>query len=140
MSADEFDPDIERLFARAPHLPDAALFTARVEQRLQKGSHVRFVALGLAGVVGGVVAVRETMSVNLGLSGGGGGVVAGDALGQGIRSTSLGVQSTVQGGLDQFGLGHLELGSMGGMQLFWIVAGALIALAAAGVMRLSQEI
>jgi hypothetical protein len=29
---------------------------------------------------------------------------------------------------------------MGGMQLFWIAAGALIALAAAGVMRLSQEV
>lgn len=136
MSADEFDPEIERLFARAPHMPDAALFTARVEQRLQKGSRVRVFALGLAGVTGGVVAVRETMSVNFG---GGDGVVAGDALGQGIRSTSLSVQSTVQGGLDQFGLGSLELGSMGGMQMFWIAAGALIALAAAGVMKLSQE-
>ena len=119
MSADEFDPEIERLFTRSPHLPDAALFTARLEQRLQKGSRVRFFALGLAGVIGGVV--------------------AGDALGQGIRSTSLSVQNTVQGGLDQFGLGGLELGSMGGMQLFWIAAGALIALAAAGVMKLSQE-
>ena len=26
MSADEFDPEIERLFARTPHLADAALF------------------------------------------------------------------------------------------------------------------
>lgn len=136
MSADEFDPEIEGLFARAPHLPDAALFNARVEQRLQKSSQIRVFALGLAGVVGGVVAVRETMSVNLGV---GDGVVAGDALGEGIRSASLSVQSTVQGALDQFGLGGLELGSMGGMQLFWIAAGALIALAAAGVMKLSQD-
>ena len=136
MSADEFDPEIERLFARTPNMPDATLFTAQVEQRLQKGSRVRFFALGLAGVIGGVVAVRETMNVNFG---GGEGVVAGDALGQGIRSTSLSVQSTVQGGLDQLGLGNLELGSMGGMQMFWIAAGALIALAAAGVMKLSQE-
>lgn len=139
MSADEFDPEIERLFARTPHLTDAALFNARVEQRLQKGSRVRVLALGIAGAIGGVVAIRETMSVNLGLTGGDG-VVAGDALGQGIRSTSLGIQSSVQGGLDQFGLGNLELGSLGGMQLFWIAAGALIALAAAGVMKLSQEI
>ena len=138
MSADEFDPQIERLFGRAPQLPDAALFTAQVEQRLQKGSRVRVFALGLAGVIGGVVAVRETMNANIGL-GSGDGVIAGDALGQGIRSTSLSVQSTVQGGLDQFGLGSLELGSMGGMQMFWIAAGALIALAAAGVMKLSQE-
>ena len=137
MSADEFDPEIERLFARTPQMPDAALFTARVEQQLQKGSRVRFLALALAGVIGGAVAVRETMSVNLSA---GDGVVAGNALGQGIRSVSLNTQSAVQTGLDQLGLANLELGSMGGMQLFWIAAGALIAVAAAGVMKLSQEI
>ncbi len=137
MSADEFDPHIERLFSRAPQMPDAALFTARVEQQLQKGSRVRVLALGLAGVIGGVVAVRETMSVNLGA---GDGVVAGNALGQGIRGASLNTQTAVQSGLDQLGLANLELGSMGGMQLFWIAAGALIAVAAAGVMKLSQDI
>jgi hypothetical protein len=137
MSADEFDPEIERLFARSPQLPDAALFTARVEQRLQKGSHVRFLALGLAGVIGGGVAVRETLSVNLTA---GDGVVAGNALGQGIRSASFNTQSAIQTGLDQLGLANLELGSMGGMQMFWIAAGALIAVAAAGVMKLSQEL
>ncbi|MGV8930175.1 MAG: hypothetical protein ACOH1E_10500 [Brevundimonas sp.] len=137
MSADEFDPDIERLFARSPQMPDAALFTARVEQQLQRGSRVRFLALSLAGLIGGGVAVRETMSVNLGASDG---IVAGNALGQGIRSASLSTQAVVQGGLDQLGLANLELGSMGGMQMFWIAAGALIAVAAAGVMRLSQDI
>ncbi|TPW06109.1 MAG: hypothetical protein FD125_383 [bacterium] len=137
MSADEFDPEIERLFARSPQMPDAALFTAQVEQRLQKGSRVRYLTLGLAGLVGGVVAIRETMSVNLGS---GEGVVAGNALGQGIRSASLNTQGAVQMGLDQLGLANLELGSMGGMQLFWIAAGALIAVAAAGVMKLSQDL
>jgi hypothetical protein len=137
MSADEFDPEIERMFARSPQMPDAALFLAQVEQKLQKGSRVRFLALSLAGVIGGVVAVRETMSVNLGA---GDGVVAGHALGQGIRSASLSTQGVIQSGLDQLGLANLELGSMGGMQLFWIAAGALIAVAAAGVMRLTQDI
>ena len=137
MSADEFDPEIERLFGRAPQMPDAALFTAQVEQRLQKGSHFRVLTLGLAGLIGGIVAIRETMSVNLGS---GEGVVAGNALGQGIQSASLNTQSAVQAGLDQLGLANLELGSMGGMQMFWIAAGALIAVAAAGVMKLSQDI
>ena len=89
--------------------------------------------------MGGAVAVRETMQVDLDL-GARDGVVAGDALGQGIQSASLNVQSTIQGALEQLGLANLELGSMGGMQLFWIAAGALIALAAAGVMKLSQEV
>jgi len=139
MSADEFDPDIERLFARAPHMPDAALFTARLEQKLQKGSRVRFLALTLAGLIGGVVAVRETLSVSLDM-GSRDSVVAGAALGNGIQSASLNTQAAVQSGLDQLGLAHLELGSMGGMQLFWIATGALIAVAAAGVMKLSQDV
>jgi hypothetical protein len=139
MSADEFDPFVERLFARTPAMPDAPLFTAKVEQRLQKGSRVRFLALSLAGLIGGAVAVRETMQVDIEL-GAQDGVVAGDALGQGIQSASLSVQNTVQSGLEQVGLANLELGSMGGMQLFWIAAAALIALAAAGVMKLSQEV
>ena len=139
MSADEFDPFVERLFARTPAMPDAPLFTARVEQRLQKGSRIRFLALSLAGVIGGAVAVRETMSLDIDL-GAQDGVVAGDALGQGIQSASLNVQSSVQSGLEQLGLANLELGSMGGMQLFWVAAGALIVLAAAGVMKLSQEV
>ena len=139
MSADEFDPFVERLFARTPAMPDAPLFTARVEQRLQRGSRVRFLALSLAGLVGGAVAVRETMSVDIQL-GSREGVVAGDALGQGIQSASVNVQESIQSALEQLGLANLELGSMGGMQLFWIAAGALIAVAAAGVMKLSQEV
>ncbi len=139
MSADEFDPFVERLFARTPTLPDAPLFTARVEQRLQKGSRIRFLALSLAGLIGGAVAVRETMQVDIDLAAPDG-VVAGDALGQGIQSASLNVQGAVQSMLDQAGLANFELGSMGGMQLFWIAAGALIVVAAAGVMKLSQEV
>ncbi len=139
MSADEFDPFVERLFSRTPAMSDAPLFTARVEQRLQKGSRIRFLALSLAGLIGGAVAVRETMQVDIEL-GSRDGVVAGDALGQGIQSASLNVQGMVQSGLDQVGLANMELGSMGGMQLFWIAAGALIAVAAAGVMKLSQEV
>ncbi|GAA0624857.1 hypothetical protein GCM10009422_21680 [Brevundimonas kwangchunensis] len=136
MSADEFDPDIERLFARTPSMPDAALFTAEVEQRLQKGSAVRSIALALAGVVGGVIAVRETLTVNFNSDG----ASATGALEQGLRTISVNGQNAMQSGLSSAGLGGLDLGAMGGMQMFWIVAGGLIALAAAGVMRLSQEV
>ena len=138
MSADEFDPEIERLFARTPVMSDAALFAAGVEQRLQKGSRVRVLALGAAGLIGGAVAVRESLTVDI--RGDMEGVVAGDALGRGFQSATTNAQTSLQSGLDQLGLGGLDLASMGGMQMFWIAAGALIALAAAGVMRLSQEV
>jgi hypothetical protein len=137
MSVDEFDPEIERLFARTPHMSDAALFTAQVEQRLQKGSSLRFAALSIAALIGGAVAVRETLRVDIGPSDG---VIAGDALGQGLRSMSASGQGALQTSLDSMGLASLDLAAMGGMQTFWIVAGAMIALAAAGIVRLSQEV
>ena len=139
MSADEFDPAIERLFARSPAMPDASLFTARVEQQLQKGSRIRFVVLGLAGVVGGVVAAREMVSINLGSSTEGA-PVATAAMGRGLEAVSFNAQTAIQSALDQAGVGDLAFGSMTGMQLFWVTAGALIAIAAAGVLKLSQEV
>ena len=139
MSSDEFDPMIERLFSRSPQMADATLFAAEVATRLQSSSRVRTVALTVAGLIGGIIAVRETTSVSLNLNDGSS-PVAGRAIGQGVQAASLNVQEAVNSGLTQFGLSDMALGSMGGMQLFWIAAGALIALAAAGVMRLSQEV
>ncbi len=139
MSSDEFDPMIERLFSRSPQMADASLFAAEVETRLQSSSRVRTVALTVAGLIGGIIAVRETTNVSLNLNDGPS-PAAGRAIGQGVQAASLNVQEAVNSGLTQFGLSDMALGSMGGMQLFWIAAGALIALAAAGVMRLSQEV
>ena len=139
MSADEFDPMIERMFARTPHMADAPLFAADVETKLQSSNRVRTLALTFAGVVGGIIAVRESMNVNLRLAESQA-PVAGRVIGQGIQSASLDVQGAVASGLSQMGLADMTLGSMGGMQLFWITAGALIALAAAGVVKLSQEV
>jgi hypothetical protein len=139
MSADEFDPEIERLFARTPPMADAPLFTAQVEKRMEQGSRVRFLALSLAGVVGGAVALREAVTVNLNL-GDGSGVVAGAAVNQGIRAASGQAQGLAQGALEAVGLSGLEVGSLGAMQLFWIAAAALVAVAAAGAMKLAQDV
>ena len=137
MSADEFDPEIERLFARSPQMPDAPLFTAEVERRLVQGSRVRFLTLSLAGVIGGGVALREALSVNVSF---GDGPVAGDAVRQGVQAGAASAQQVAQGTLNALGLSGLEVGSLGSMQLFWIAAAALVAMAAAGAMRLAQDV
>jgi hypothetical protein len=139
MSSDEFDPAIERLFARTPPMADAALFAADVETRLQSSNRVRSLALTAAGLVGGVIAVRESVNLNFTLSDANA-PVAGRALGQGLQTASLDLQGAVASALARSGFADLTLGSMGGMQLFWLAAGALIALAAAAVVTLSQEI
>ncbi len=136
MSSDEFDPMIERLFARTPQMPDATLFAADVEAKLASGSRVRTLALTVAGLVGGCIAVRESLNLDFTLSPAG---ASSRALGQGLQNVSADAGGAIQGFMDQFGLADMSLGSMGGMQLFWIATGALVALAAAGVVRLSQE-
>jgi hypothetical protein len=136
MSADEFDPAIERLFARTPPMPDAALFTADVESRLQRGSRIRYAVLGVAGVVGGAVAAREVLTIRFAPESGEPAAV----VGHGLQAASLNAQTALQGGLDQLGMGSLDLASMGGMQMFWVAAAALIAVASIGLMRLSQEV
>ena len=139
MSADEFDPFVERAFARSPRMPDADLFAARVQAKLASRTKIRTVALSLAGLIGGVIAVRESLTIDIDL-GGAEQPVAGRALGQSLEAASMNAQSAVQASLDQWGLADVALGSMGGMQLFWLATAALIALAAAGVMKLSQEV
>jgi len=140
MSADDFDPSIERLFAQTPVMPDAALFTADIEARLVKGGRIRNVALGVAGLLGGVIAVREVTGVDLQVGSASDEVVAGHVLGQGMHSVANGLQATAGRMMDSLGLGQMELGAMGGMQLFWIAAACVIAMATIGMVRLSQEV
>ena len=139
MSADEFDPAIERLFARSPNLPDAPMFAAGVEARLATGSRVRALVLGLAGVTGGVVAVRETVASNISFSAQREGEAVSRVSG-GVEGLAVQAQSAVQSGLGGLCLDQVDLGAFGGMHLFWIAAGALMALAIAGVMKLSETV
>ncbi|HEV7228090.1 hypothetical protein [Brevundimonas sp.] len=139
MSADEFDPEIERLFGRTPQMADVALFTAQVEKRLERGSRVRFLALSLAGVIGGAVALREALTVDVSL-GETSGPVTGEALNQGVRAAQTQIDGIAQTAMNAVGLSGMEVGSLGAMQLFWIAAAALVAVAAAGAMKLAQDV
>jgi len=138
MSSDEFDPDIERLFARTPQMPDATLFAADVEARLASGSRVRTLALTTAGLIGGCIAVRESLNLNFSLAAAET-PVAGRALGHSLQAAGANAGGAIQGAIEQMGLTDLSLGSMGGMQLFWLATGVLVALVAAGLVKLSQE-
>lgn len=143
MSADEFDPTIERLFAQTPHFPDSVFFEADVAARLNKASRLRSVALSAAGVIGGLIAMHELLGVNFHVGPDGFSAQAGGVI------DSAGSQAGIQGGLalqsllERSRLGDAALGSigsMGGMQMFWATAGVLVALLAAGVVKLSQQI
>ena len=61
----EFERRLERLFAEAHELPDAANFAERVERRLDAGWTARRWLIGAAGVVGGVIGASQLMVSNL---------------------------------------------------------------------------
>lgn len=141
MSVDEFDPAVERLFARAPAFADSALFEADLAAKLNKSSRFRTAALSVAGLIGGVIAVREVLSVDFNFASSSVSASAGsEPVTQGLSMAGLDGGLAMQSLMDRVGLTGMDLGSMGGMQLFWATAGVLVALLAAGVVKLSQQI
>ena len=65
MAEVEFERRLERLFAEAHELPDAASFAERVERRLDAGWTARRWLIGAAGVVGGVIGASQLMMSNV---------------------------------------------------------------------------
>ena len=138
MSApDEFDPMIERLFARPPAMPDAEGFARRVEERLDRGWKMRTWALGGAGAVGGLIAVSQTVSSGLALNLGAArdsAPAAASLAGGAADSLWSDLQAWLEGGL----LGA-DLSAMTGMQLFWLLTLGLVAAAAVTAFRAVNE-
>jgi hypothetical protein len=66
MADHEFETRLHRLFGEAPAFPDAPLFAARVDGRLDRGWTARKLLIGGAGVVGGGFAVAQLLTANFG--------------------------------------------------------------------------
>jgi len=95
----------------------------------------------VAGLVGGVIAVREVLSIDFNFASSSVSASAGaPPVAQGLAMAGVDGGMAVQSLLDRVGVSGLDIGSMGGMQLFWATAGVLVALLAAGVVKLSQQI
>jgi hypothetical protein len=136
MSGDEFDTDIERLFSRSPQLADAETFAKEVESRLRSGSKVRALALMIAGLIGGVLAIQQSLNLNFKLYSS---PPSTGVIGQGLQSAT-GEATVVLANISDFvGLSSSAFGSMGALQLFWVASATLVAMIAAGIMKLSEE-
>jgi hypothetical protein len=100
---------------------------------MEKRSRWRTLALTGAGLVGGVLAVREGVNFNFSADGE-------TTLTQGVRTAAATAQGAAQSGLEGLGVGSFDLMDGSGMMAFWIVAGALVAVLAAGLVKLSQDV
>ncbi len=79
------------------------------------------------------VAVREGVNFNFSADGE-------TTLTQGVRTAAATAQGAAQSGLEGLGVGSFDLMDGSGMMAFWIVAGALVAVLAAGLVKLSQDV
>ncbi len=65
MAEIDFERRLERLFADAPEMADAAAFTTRIEARLNRGWNTRRWLLGAAGLTGGIIGASQLVVSNL---------------------------------------------------------------------------
>jgi hypothetical protein len=63
--ANTFDLQLQRLFAQAPAMPDAAAFAERLQRRLDRRWAIRRVMITMAGVAGGIITLWQVMSAHL---------------------------------------------------------------------------
>ena len=66
MSDPSFETRLHKLFADSQPFADAPLFAASVESRLSRGWALRRVLIGVAGAVGGAVAVFQIAAAGMG--------------------------------------------------------------------------
>lgn len=126
----DFEADLERMFREAPAMPDADLFAAGVQGRLDRAWALRRWGVAGAGAIGGVVAVTQTLGANLSLR---------------LQDASAGSAEAVDTVYRLAGEAGAEAFSAfpvldGGPTLFWIVSGLLVLLAAAAGGRVFDEL
>lgn len=126
-----FDGEIERLFARPPVLDNEEAFVGRVERRLNRNWRIRAVVLSTAGVIGGFMAVRETLDVGLG---------AGLAQVAATSSSATHAAQSMDWGqvARWLEVGGFDLVGAPAMTLFWLVSAGVIGAALFAGLRANQ--
>ncbi len=121
-----FETALERAFGSAPMLADADAFTRRVEGKLNRDWRWRTLGLGVAGIVGGVVAVTQAVHAGLGVR-----------VQEVSAASTQAVDSLYHRASSQADI-FLQAGS--GMSMFWLVSGVLIIAAIAGASRALDQV
>lgn len=135
MSADEFDPAVERLYRQPQQFADSVLFDAEVQLRLYKRSRSRnFVMGGMSLFAGGLLlnqVVRMNLDARLSTSG------LNAVLPKREVSQVMEVSREMA---SQLGLGDAMVAGFNGPQLLILCALATTAVLAAMAVRLSQSL
>jgi hypothetical protein len=126
----DFERGLERLFAQAPEVEDPDAFVRRVDSRLTRNVRLRTVGVGVAGVLGGIIAIRQLVGSGLGP-------------GVGLRVAHASATSArAADALYQQGWANLDLLShiTPSASLFWVASGLMILAAVVGATRILDEV
>ena len=118
-----FEFKLERMFADAPAMPDADLFTLQVLDRLNRGWTARRLLIGAMGAAGGLVAAVQLLGAG----------AFGHLEALGGRANDFVVQQLARGGPVLTGLGV-------DAQAIWMSAVLALVAAGFGLARLVREI
>lgn len=133
VSADEFDPEIERLYGRPEMFADSVLFDAEVAVRVYRRSKMRRILLSVLGVLGGLAFLHQIVKLNLDLTLSTQSVQA--VLPQRQLSQVMDVGREMA---SQVGLGDAAVAGLSGPQLLILCSLAAVALLTGTAIRLSQ--
>lgn len=139
MSPDDFDASIARMYDTAPVLADTDGFAARIEQRLDRSGRLRGLFIGAAGILGGVIAVREGLKIDLFVASSSGTVSIVEAAEpvRAVRTNMMDVVSTMIGTMDT---GLLTSGGSSSTHLLLFTGVLLVVATTLGALTLSREI
>lgn len=126
MADQNFEARLERLFAQSPHMGDDADFQARVDARLDFNWRWRNLTLGLAGAIGGSVAVAQALGSGAGLKLQAAGVSSARTVDQIYHEAARG--------------GDLLLQTGASASLFWVASALLVVAAVFGATRILDDI
>ena len=125
MAERDFEFDLERLFAQAPPCPDPEGFARRVERRMSRDWRLRTLGIGAAGVVGGGIAVTQTLGAGFGAR---------------LHSFTTGAAYAADGAYDRFWSQASSVLNAPGVAMFWIMSGLLVLAAIAAATRAFDEV
>ncbi len=121
-----FEAGLERMFAQTPALADSDGFTRRVQRRLNRDWRWRTLGLGAAGVIGGAIAVTQSLNSGIGIK---------------VQEASAASSHAAQNFYNQgVSLSDMLLQAGSGANLFWIVSGCLIIAAVVGATRALDQV
>lgn len=133
MSADEFDPAVERHYGRPQSFTDSALFDAEVSVKVYQRSKMRRIILSVLGVIGGFAFLHQIVKLNLDLKLSANNIQAVLPQRQLTQAMDVGREMA-----SQIGLGDTAVVGLSGPQLLILCSVAAVALLAGTAMRLSQ--